>query len=128
MPARQLLMGSHPVPDLVSVDANDSGGNSCTASNWIVTVSWVLTNPNDTEYQIDVTGIAGAAGSTTGLLTSAGSWIDDTGFQGNTQNPPFTEVQTAQYRVKLVRKSDSSIVEQIDTNTVTLNYSLELCT
>lgn len=128
MPAIQLLLVQGVPPSLVAVDANDSGGNSCTLSDWVVSVAWTVNNPNDSLYQIDIDGIAGLAGSTTGQLTSGGPWVDNTGFQGNTQNPPFTEIVTAQYRVKIVRKSDSVTIEQLDTNTVSLNYSLEFCT
>lgn len=106
---------------------SDSGGNLCAGLSWTVTPAWTVTNPDDTLYQIDIVGIAGVAGSTSGLLTSAGGWNNNTGFQGNRTNGPFTEIETAQYRVKLVRKSDSAVMEQLDTDVASMDYSFEAC-
>ena len=120
--------GAPSVPDLTSAFIqSDSGGNLCGGGNWHVTPAWTVTNPDDTNYQIDIDGIAGVAGSTSGRSTVSGGWNNDTGFQGNTSNGPFTEIETAQYRIKLVRKSDSVVIEQMDTDTASMNYSLEGC-
>lgn len=128
MPAIQLLLAkSTPVITFADI-VSTSGGNICVSLNWSVFPRWLTLNADDTLYQIDITGIAGVAGSTTGKSTVNGSsWQDNTGFQGNTQNGPFTEQATAQYTIKLVRKSDSVVIQQMNTDVATLDYSLEAC-
>lgn len=132
MPTIQLLLRPS-VPDLISVDVGTSGGDNCTGGgNWIGILSWITTNPNDTLYQIDIDASTEQTPSSfssiiTGQTTSTSSYNDDTGLTGNTggSNDPVTHWRT--YRVKLVRKSDSAVMEQVDTGTISITFFSDAC-
>ena len=121
------------VPDLVSVGISSSGGDTCTGTgNWLVTYSWTTTSPNDTDYQIDVYTSTQSTPSTfnlfsSGNTTSSSSVQENTGIQVNVFGAGAAPAFWRTGRIKLVRKSDSVVIEEMDTTTEVLNQSSEFC-
>lgn len=132
MPSIQAVLATS-TPNLLSADAGASGGNTCAAEgNWIGIPGWATTSPNDAGYQIDIdvsteqTPVSFSS-LVTGRTTFSSGYNDNTGLQGNTGGitSPTTNYRT--YRVKLVRKSDSFVMKQIDTNTISITFFSDAC-
>lgn len=121
------------VPDLTSVGRAEVGdGNLCNGNSWIQEVSWVVSNANDSQYQIDIQVATNASGDNwttlvVGQTTFTSTYNDDTGIAGNLSgfSPPTTEYR--KYRVLLVRKSDGATVESMDTDQGQLTYYSDAC-
>lgn len=110
-------------PDLVSVNLSENGdGDLCGAGGTVhVTISWVVANAPDGQYQIDIDGV------TTGLAPSDGVYVYDTGF-GPVNRTGETESQEfGPYTVRLIRTAGAVEIENQATGTATVNYSTEFC-
>lgn len=124
-PAALLALQDRGPPQLLTATVIRTQNGVCsTFTPTINLVSWSLNHLDDVKYQINVDSLGLLGGSTTGLATSAGQWenntmVDDTIGTGTPQ--------TSQYRVKVVRKSDSAVVHQLDTNTLNFNTNRDGC-
>ena len=115
------------VPDLVSVSNTQTDAVNCTGTNWRCRVSWTTTDSNDAAYRIDIDMAAVPSPSSgdfsslvTNRTTASISYEEDTGIAGDPGALDSTARRT--YRVKLVRRSDSAVIEQMTTSTITETY------
>lgn len=107
-------------------------GNSCAAHDWVHRVSWDTSSPNDATHQIDLDVANDAAGVSyvalvTGLTTADSSYDDSTGVSGNTGGAADPVTYYRKYKVKLVRKSDSAVIDSEETDQGTLTTYSEFC-
>lgn len=120
-------------PTLTSVSASGAGGDTCLGQGqWIVTVSWTTVNPNDAAYKLTVERATDSAGTDfqawlTDETTASSSAADNTATEGNTggTNDPVTHYR--KYRVRIVRRSDSAIMQTMLTGQETLVLYSDAC-
>lgn len=120
-------------PDLVSVSLGVDGGDSCLeVEEWTLTPGWVTTSPNDVLYRIDVEKAEDAAG------TSYGAWLsnqttddssvnDFTGISGNTGGVTSPTTFYRKYKIKLIRRSDSAVLEELETDQEQITVYTDVC-
>lgn len=117
---------SPTAPTLTGVSRSDVGGNLCTGTGpWIQTVGWTTTGANDTYFQIDIQVATDSAGTTyvslvTGLTTASSSYDDNTALEVKQAGGSTVKTYYRKYRVRLMRKSDSSEISHSDTTQDTL--------
>lgn len=122
-----------PPPDLTSVGNSPRGGDFCTDfEEWILTVSWTTDNPNDALYRIDIERATDAAGVSyspwqSDLTTDDGSVEDYTGIFGNTGGSDSPSTSYRKYKIKLIRRSDSAVIEEQETAQESITVYTELC-
>jgi Putative phage tail protein len=113
-------------PDLTSVGRSEVGGDLCAGGpNWKHTITFNYTGANDSYFQTDIDMATDSAGTSysslvTGLTTSSSSYDNDTTLQCKLDPPGTITTYYRKYKVKLVRKSDSSVIEFLETTQGTL--------
>jgi len=110
--------GSTRIDSLVAVQTR---AMSCVDS-WQVTVDWVIHNPNNTLYSLSLFLLQP---SSTTLLTNqtcaAGSYMYDTMITGDPTGT--TNTTNVQFRLQLIQRSDSAVIQTFDSNTVTRQWT-----
>jgi hypothetical protein len=109
-----------------SVTAYTSTTMSC-IDEWKVTVDWVIANPDNSLYSLE---LLLEQPSTTTLLTNqtcaSGTYVYSTGVSADPWDgsgaPPITST-SVQFRLRLVRRSDSAVIESSDSNVVTVYWT-----
>jgi hypothetical protein len=119
---------STTAPTLTSVPRAQSGGNKCIPGDgqWTHGITRNTTGADDVNYQIDIDVANDAAGTSyvglvTGLSTVSGlAYNHATGLTGVT---PGATTYYRKYKVKVVRKSDSTVMSSMNTTqgTITMN-------
>lgn len=108
----------NPPPSFDNASAAETQGMGLCAGEWRVTATWNTTGGNDSLYEAQVFLYPGSGGAlVTGLTSGDTSWQEFTGETGSTAETGT--MHSRQYTIKLVRISDSFVVDEIDTNTVT---------
>jgi hypothetical protein len=121
-------------PDLVSVNRAGSGGDSCAGTGeWIQTVSWTTTGANDVGFQVNIQGAMDSGGASfsdiaIGLTTSSSSFDDHTGVEVKVSaSGSIVRTRYRKYRVLIIRKSDGSEIEHLDTSQDTIAEKSGIC-
>jgi hypothetical protein len=125
---------STTAPDLTGVGRTDTGGNFCSGDEptWVQTVSWTVTGADDANYRTDIDVAVDAAGVTynalvTDLTTVSSSYDDWTGVSGNTGGSSSPTTYYRKYKVKIVKRSNLSVAESMETSQDTLTVYTDAC-
>jgi len=99
----------------------------------VQTVSWTVTGADDANYRTDIDVAIDAAGVTynalvTDLTTASSSFDDWTGVSGNTGGSSSPTTYYRKYKVKIVKRSDLSVAESMETSQDTLIIYADACT
>lgn len=127
------VVASMNPPDITAVDRNPFGGDVCNdLDDWTHTVSWVTSFPNDTSYHTDVevatdSGGTGYALLLSGLTTDDSSFNDHTGVAGNISGSTSPTTFYRKYKVKIIRNSDSAVIDSMETSQGTLTTYTDPC-
>lgn len=121
------------VPTLSSASVTTSDDGDCTngcLQDMVLAVSWVSSNANDSQYQIDIDYSADASPSTwttivQGLPTASGTYYDTYPCHATTLEFLDAENMYKTYRVRMVRKADGVAVAT--QTTTTWNSMVKLC-
>lgn len=106
------------VPTIATADMFTSTIPDC-GVNWTVGVSITYTNPNNTTYKVAVYDAAGSTliADDIGFVSSWSAY--DTGFNGDPGL--FTHNRSAEFTVKVIRRSDSTVMDDLLATAVTQN-------
>lgn len=119
-------------PDVTSASTVASGGDFCSNGEWTITVSWLTNGPDDAHYSTSIDVANDAAGVSyaalvSGLTTDDSSYIHSTGVSGNTGGTTSPTTYYRKYKVKIVRSSDSVVVDSTETGQETLTVYTDPC-
>jgi hypothetical protein len=120
-------------PDITAVGRTSFGGDYCsTYLPWTQTISWTVTAPDDTLYRLDIDEAIDAAGTAyaamaTNLSTATGTIDHDTGVSGNAGGTTGPTTYYRKYKVKIIRRSDSAVIDFMETTQGTATFYRDLC-
>lgn len=122
-------------PTLTSVPRVDDGGDFCADhyATWVQSITRNTTGADDTNFQIDIDVANDAAGVSyvslvTGLSTVSGLTYDhDTGLIGNAGGVNSPTTYYRKYKVKVVRKSDSTVTSSMETSQDSITFYSDDC-
>lgn len=110
--------GSTRIDDLTN---GQTRSMSCFDS-WQLTVNWTIHNPNNTLYSLSLFLLQP---SSTTLLTNqtcaSGSYMYDTLITGDPMGT--TNTTSVQFRLQLIQRSDSAVIQTLDSNTVSQQWT-----
>lgn len=109
-----------------------SDGDNCAAhSAWTLRVGMTVTNPNDGYYQFDIEYATDSAGTSWSVLASDvganATYDDNTGTLGNISGVTFLSTTYRKYRVKMIRRSDSSLITTKTSSQLTKTLYSDSC-
>lgn len=106
-----------PGPVLTAVSNVENQAIDCGVP-WELSVGWTLDFTDDVAYEIAIVNTITGVPVATGLLTSLGGFLVNTGEVGD---PLFTGTfHNAQYTVQVVRKADSVVTDSMTTSILTV--------
>jgi hypothetical protein len=106
-------------PSITSVSQYTISYPDC-GVDWIVNVSWNVSNPDDTNYKVRIKLYGSSSVVADNLSTVTGNTNINTGWTGDAFQS--TNTNTARYRVEIVRLSDGQIMTLADTAGETVSH------
>lgn len=118
---RMMVTSAYGSTRIDALTGGQTRAMSCFDS-WQVTVSWTIHNPNDTLYSLSLLLLQP---SSTTLLTNqtcaSGNYMYDTLITGDPTGT--TNTTNVQFRLQLVQRSDSAVIQTFDSNTVSQQWT-----
>ena len=95
----------------------------CSGQDWHVTASWTMALSDDTQYKLTVEKATNAGGTEwanwlTDATTYTDNEVDSTGKQGLVDGTSNPVTSYRRYRMTVIRRSDSAVIQTVSTTVV----------